>query len=79
MDGTEQDLPTWIYSIRLSSFIYRSITPKRTARIEPRMSCQKTWDKKRGIPRSCCANPGIPYLVGLKPEGGKFYVCQSQL
>ena len=68
MDGTEQGLPTWIYSTRLSSFIYRSITPKRTARIEPRMSCQKPVIKKRGTPRSCCANQGIPYLVGIKPE-----------
>lgn len=42
MDRTAQGLPKWIYSTRLSSFIYRSITPKRTARIEPRMSCQKT-------------------------------------
>lgn len=50
---TEQDSPLQIYSTRLSSFIYRSITPKRTARIEPRMSFCLKQPREQKSPQSC--------------------------
>lgn len=47
MDGTEQGLPMGIYHTRLVSFIYRAITPKRTERMKPRMSCHKNLGKRK--------------------------------